>query len=66
MQWLKSEGVDADPARRLPDQRAGAAWRKGFGLTWKDYGGDVALQRLGANFAEAPGPHPARHARHAR
>jgi fumarate reductase flavoprotein subunit len=31
------------------------AWRKGFGLTWKDYGSDIALQRLGANFEKRQG-----------
>jgi fumarate reductase flavoprotein subunit len=31
------------------------AWRKGFGLTWKDYGSDIALQRLGAAFEKRHG-----------
>src|SRR5262249_51876458 len=31
------------------------AWRKGYGLTWKDYGSDIALRRLGANFEKRQG-----------
>ena len=30
-------------------------WRKGYGLTWQDYGADLALQRLGANFRKRQG-----------
>ena len=31
------------------------AWRKGFGLTWRGYGGDVALERLEENLRQRQG-----------
>ena len=30
-------------------------WREGFGLTWQNYGADVALQRLEANLSKRQG-----------
>jgi fumarate reductase flavoprotein subunit len=55
MQWLKSEGIDLVKLDNYQSFVLAPAWRKGFGLTWKDYGSDIALQRLGANFAKRQG-----------
>src|SRR5262245_45642514 len=55
MQWLKSEHIDVVRLGGYQTNVLAPAWRKGFGLTWKDYGADVALQRLGANFANRQG-----------
>ncbi len=55
VQWLKSESIDVIGLDGYQTAVLAPAWRKGFGLTWKDYGADVALQRLGANFAKRQG-----------
>ena len=55
MQWLKSEGIDLIKLDNYQTNVLAPAWRKGFGLTWKDYGSDIALQRLGANFEKRQG-----------
>jgi predicted oxidoreductase len=55
MQWLKSENIDVVRLDGYQTNVLAPAWRKGFGLTWKDYGSDIALQRLGANFANRQG-----------
>jgi predicted oxidoreductase len=55
MQWLKSESIDVARLDGYQTNVLAPAWRKGFGLTWKDYGSDIALQRLGANFANRQG-----------
>ncbi len=55
MQWLKSENIDVVRLDGYQTNVLAPAWRKGFGLTWKDYGSDIALQRLGANFEKRQG-----------
>jgi fumarate reductase flavoprotein subunit len=55
MQWLKSEGIDVTRLDGYQTNVLAPAWRKGFGLTWKDYGADIALQRLGANLEQRQG-----------
>src|SRR5581483_10618145 len=55
MQWLKSEGIDLIQLDSYQTNVLAPAWRKGFGLTWKDYGADIMLQRLGANFEKRQG-----------
>ena len=63
MQWLKSEGIELVNLGGYGTNVLSPPWRNGSGLTWQNYGADVALQRLEANLPEAPGPHSARHAR---
>ena len=54
-QWLKSESIDVIRLDGYQTNVLAPAWRKGYGLTWKDYGADIALQRLGANFEKRQG-----------
>lgn len=54
-QWLRSEAIDVIRLDGYQTNVLAPAWRKGFGLTWKDYGADVALQRLGSNFEKRQG-----------
>ena len=54
-QWLRSENIDVVRLDGYQTNVLAPAWRKGFGLTWKDYGSDIALQRLGANFEKRQG-----------
>src|SRR4051794_8534455 len=49
MQWLTSEGIELVNLGGYGTNVLSPPWRKGYGLTWKDYGADVALQRLEAN-----------------
>jgi fumarate reductase flavoprotein subunit len=55
MRWLKSENIDVIRLDGYQTNVLAPAWRKGYGLTWKDYGADIALQRLGANFEKRQG-----------
>jgi fumarate reductase flavoprotein subunit len=55
VQWLKSENVNVVQLDGYQTAVLAPAWRKGFGLTWKDYGSDLALQQLGANFEKRQG-----------
>jgi fumarate reductase flavoprotein subunit len=55
IQWLKSEGIEFVNLGGYGTNVLSPPWRSGFGLTWQDYGGDVALQRLEANFLERQG-----------
>jgi len=54
-QWLRSENIDVIRLDGYQTNVLAPAWRKGYGLTWKDYGADVALQQLGANFEKRQG-----------
>jgi succinate dehydrogenase/fumarate reductase flavoprotein subunit len=54
-QWLRSENIDLIRLDSYQTNVLAPAWRKGFGLTWKDYGSDIALQRLGANLEQRQG-----------
>src|SRR4051812_3795106 len=55
MQWLKSEGIELVNLGSYGTNVLSPPWREGYGLTWKNYGGDVALQRLEANFQKRQG-----------
>jgi fumarate reductase flavoprotein subunit len=55
MQWLKSEGVDLVDLGGYQTNVLAPPWRKGFGLTWKGYAGDVALARLEENLRQRQG-----------
>jgi fumarate reductase flavoprotein subunit len=55
MQWLKSEVIELVNLGGYGTNVLSPPWRKGYGLTWKDYGADVALQRLEANFLKRQG-----------
>ncbi len=55
MQWLKSEGIDVIALDGYQTNVLAPAWRKGYGLTWKDYGADICLQRLGTNLEKRQG-----------
>jgi fumarate reductase flavoprotein subunit len=55
MQWLKAEGVELVKLDGYQTNVLAPPWRKGFGLTWQGYAGDVALQRLEANFRKRQG-----------
>jgi fumarate reductase flavoprotein subunit len=50
MQWLGSEGIALVNLGSYGTNVLAPPWREGYGLTWRDYGADVALQRLEANF----------------
>jgi fumarate reductase flavoprotein subunit len=54
-QWLRAEGIDVIRLDGYQTNVLAPAWRKGYGLTWKDYGSDICLQRLGANFEKRQG-----------
>ncbi|MBM3527377.1 MAG: FAD-dependent oxidoreductase [Alphaproteobacteria bacterium] len=49
MQWLREDGVGLVNLGTYNTNVLSPAWRMGFGLTWKGYAGDVALQKLEAN-----------------
>src|ERR1700722_4804661 len=55
MLWLKSEGIDLVDLGGYQTNVLAPPWRKGFGLTWRGYAGDVALARLEANLAQRQG-----------
>jgi FAD binding domain len=55
MQWLKSEGIDLVDLGGYQTNVLAPAWRKGFGLTWRGYAGDVALARLEENLRQRQG-----------
>jgi len=55
MQWLKSEGIDLVDLGGYQTSVLAPPWRKGFGLTWRGYAGDVALARLEENLAQRQG-----------
>src|SRR6202140_591595 len=55
MQWLKSEGIELVDLGGYQTNVVAPPWRKGFGLTWRGYAGDVALARLEQNLAQRQG-----------
>jgi len=55
MQWLANEGIDLVNLGGYGTNVLAPPWREGFGLNWQGYGGDIALQRLGANFQKRQG-----------
>ena len=52
-QWLKSEGIELVNLGGYGPTCCRRPGAKAIGLTWKDYGADIALQRLEANFRSA-------------
>ena len=61
MQWLRGEGIELIDLGQYHTNVLSPPWRNGAGLNWNGYAGDVALQRLEANFEKRQGAHPARH-----
>lgn len=55
MQWLKSEDIELVNLGGYGTNVLSPPWRSGFGLTWQNYGADIALQRLEANFLKRQG-----------
>jgi fumarate reductase flavoprotein subunit len=55
MQWLKSERIDLVDLGGYQTNVLAPPWRKGFGLTWQGYAGDVALARLEENLRQRQG-----------
>jgi fumarate reductase flavoprotein subunit len=55
MQWLKNEGIDLVDLGGYQTNVLAPPWRQGFGLTWRGYGGDLALQRLEENLRQRQG-----------
>ena len=55
MQWLKAEDVELVRLDGYQTNVLAPPWRKGFGLTWRGFAGDVALQRLEGNFRKRQG-----------
>jgi fumarate reductase flavoprotein subunit len=55
MQWLKSEGIDIVNLGGYGTNVLSPPWRTGYGLTWQNYGADIALQRLEANLRKRRG-----------
>jgi fumarate reductase flavoprotein subunit len=55
MQWLKSEGIDLVDLGGYQTNVLAPPWRTGFGLTWRGYAGDVALERLEENLRQRQG-----------
>src|SRR5262245_58666561 len=55
MQWLRSEGLDLVDLGGYQTNVLAPPWRKGFGLTWRGYSGDVALTRLEENLRRRQG-----------
>ena len=55
MQWLKREGIELVNLGGYGTNVLSPPWRTGYGLTWQNYGADIALQRLEANFRKRQG-----------
>jgi fumarate reductase flavoprotein subunit len=55
MQWLKSEGIELVNLGGYGTNVLSPPWRTGYGLTWQNYGADVALRRLEANLLKRQG-----------
>jgi fumarate reductase flavoprotein subunit len=55
MGWLRSEGVELVNLGEYQTNVLAPPWRKGYGLTWRGFAGDVALRRLEANFRKRQG-----------
>jgi fumarate reductase flavoprotein subunit len=55
MAWLREDGVALENLGGYNTNVLSPPWRKGFGLTWHGYAGDVALQKLEANFRRRQG-----------
>jgi hypothetical protein len=52
---LKGEGIDIVNLGGYGTNVLSPPWRTGYGLTWQNYGADIALQRLEANLLKRQG-----------
>jgi fumarate reductase flavoprotein subunit len=55
MTWLREDGIELVNLGGYNTNVLAPPWRKGFGLTWEGYAGDVALEKLEANFRSRQG-----------
>src|SRR5436305_12621538 len=55
MQWLKDEGIELVNLGSYGTNVLSPPWRTGYGLTWQNYGADIALQRLEAHLRKRQG-----------
>jgi fumarate reductase flavoprotein subunit len=55
MQWLRGQGIALVDLGGYQTNVLAPPWRNGFGLTWRGYAGDVALERLEANLRARQG-----------
>src|SRR5215510_8851703 len=55
MQWLRNEGIDLVDLGGYQTNVLAPPWREGFGLNWRGYSGDVALERLEKNLRQRQG-----------
>src|SRR6202035_3397244 len=56
MAWLRDEGIDlVDLGVGYQTNVLAPPWRQGFGLNWRGYSGDVALERLEENLRQRQG-----------
>ena len=55
MAWLREDGIRLENLGGYNTNVLAPAWRKGFGLTWQGYAGDVALDKLEDNFRKRQG-----------
>jgi fumarate reductase flavoprotein subunit len=55
MQWLREDDVGLVNLGGYNSNVLAPAWRQGFGLTWRGYAGDVALEKLESNFRSRQG-----------
>ena len=63
MLWLKDEGIELVNLGSYGTNVLSPPWRTGYGLTWENYGADIALQRLEANLLKRQGASCAARAR---
>ena len=55
MQWLRADNVGLVNLGGYNTNVLSPAWRQVFGLTWRGYAGDVALEKLESNFRNRQG-----------
>ncbi|HLH91478.1 MAG TPA: FAD-dependent oxidoreductase [Xanthobacteraceae bacterium] len=55
MQWLRDEGLELVDLGGYQTNVLAPPWRKGAGLNWRGYSGDVALERLEQNLRRRQG-----------
>jgi fumarate reductase flavoprotein subunit len=55
MQWLREDDVGLVNLGGYNSNVLAPAWRQGFGLTWRGYAGDIALEKLESNFRSRQG-----------
>jgi fumarate reductase flavoprotein subunit len=55
MRWLREDDVGLVNLGGYNTNVLAPAWRQGYGLTWRGYAGDVALEKLESNFRSRQG-----------